>query len=186
MHNGTNNWVRTSVCDRTQIQKQAFLRNSFWDTKDAKTKQLSHFYSMLFPFFSQSYQIYEHKVLIFWNHLWSRHQQTYSAFPFPARNCKTQHSCCGAGLGLGAYHDADVVPVVERERAVHLQQIVLSFEKAFQILRVENHHQGDVVQPAQRGKRLCKQRVHRGVLLPHLNCLTGEKEQWATLSQFHQ
>lgn len=107
---------------------------------------------------------------------------------FQLETAKHSNSCSQTGLEPrwrflpGAYHYPDVVPVMERERPIHLQEIVLSFEKAFEILRVENHHQGDVVQAAQRGKRLCKQRVHCGVLLSHLNCLIGEKEQRAILS----
>lgn len=75
---------------------------------------------------------------------------------------------------------------MKRERAVHLQQIVLSFQKAFQILWVENHHQGNIVQSAQRSERVRKQRVHHGVFASHLNGLIEQKGQLAMLSQARQ
>lgn len=54
------------------------------------------------------------------------------------------------------YHNADVVSVVQRERAIHLQQVVLCPEEAFQVLRVEAHHHRNVVEATKRRKCILK------------------------------
>lgn len=61
------------------------------------------------------------------------------------------------------YHNADVVSVVQREGAVHLQQVVLCPEEAFQVLRVEAHHHRNVVEATERRKSILKYRLRPGV-----------------------
>lgn len=62
-----------------------------------------------------------------------------------------------------AYHDADVVSVVQRQGSVHLQQVVLCAEEARQVMRVEAHHHRDVVEAAERDKRILEYRLRPGV-----------------------
>lgn len=68
----------------------------------------------------------------------------------------------GEGEGGGCtqtHHDADVVSVVQRQGSVHLQQVVLRPEEALQVVRVEAHHHGNVVQTTERRKRVLKYRL---------------------------
>lgn len=53
-------------------------------------------------------------------------------------------------------HDADVVSVVQRQGSIHLQQVVLRPEKAVQILRVEAHNEGNVIEATEGCKGILK------------------------------
>lgn len=64
------------------------------------------------------------------------------------------------------YHDADVVPVVSGQRSVHLKQVMLRLLEAVQILRMEAHHQADVIQPAEQ-KGVLEYRLRSGVHFAH-------------------
>lgn len=74
------------------------------------------------------------------------------------------------------HHDADVVSVVQRQGSVHLQQVVLRPEKTLQVLRVEAHHQGNVVKATEGCKRILKYRLCPGVHFTDFQNLTGGKK----------
>lgn len=65
--------------------------------------------------------------------------------------------------------------VVQRQRAVHLKQIVLCPQEALQVLRVEAHHQRDVVKATQRRKGVLEYRLRPGVLFAYLKDLLKER-----------
>lgn len=65
--------------------------------------------------------------------------------------------------GSKTYHDADVVSVVQRQGSVHLQQVVLRPEEALQVLWVEAHHEGNVVQPMKGCECILKNCLRPGV-----------------------
>lgn len=48
------------------------------------------------------------------------------------------------------YHDGDVVSAVERQGAVHPQQVELAVQEGLQVVGVQSHHLGQVVHMAQR------------------------------------
>lgn len=60
------------------------------------------------------------------------------------------------------YHYANVVPVVTGQGSVHLKQVMLCLLEAVQVLRMEAHHQADVIQPAEQ-KGLLEYRLRSGV-----------------------
>lgn len=72
------------------------------------------------------------------------------------------------------YHDADVVSVVQRQGSVHLQQVVLRPEKTLQVLWMETHHEGNVIQAAEGCKRILKYRLSPGVHFTDLEDLVKE------------
>lgn len=54
---------------------------------------------------------------------------------------------CGQPVSGGrAHHDGDVVPVRERKGAVHAQHVELAPQERLQVLSVQAHDLGDVVQ----------------------------------------
>lgn len=73
--------------------------------------------------------------------------------------------------GIWSYHDADVVSVVQRQGSVHLQQVVLRPQEAVQVLRVETHQEGNVVQTTKGCKRILKYRLRPGVHFTNLKNL---------------
>lgn len=77
-------------------------------------------------------------------------------------------------VGGGAHHDADVVSVVQRQRSVHLQQVVLRPEETLQVLRVKAHHQGNVVKATEGCKCILKYRLCLGVHFTDLKNLWKE------------
>lgn len=50
----------------------------------------------------------------------------------------------------GTYHDGNVVPVGQRKGPIHAQHIELAAEERLQVLSVDTHDLGDVVQAARR------------------------------------
>lgn len=49
--------------------------------------------------------------------------------------------------------------VVKRQWTIHLKQIMLCPKKALQILRMEPHHQGDVVKATEHSKGILENRL---------------------------
>lgn len=61
--------------------------------------------------------------------------------------------------------------VVERQRTIHLKQIMLCPKKALQILRMEPYHQGDVVKATEHCKGILENRLCSFVQFTDLNYL---------------
>lgn len=80
------------------------------------------------------------------------------------------------------YHYANVVPVVAGQGSIHLKQVMLRPQEAVQVMRMEAHHQTDVIQPAER-KGVLEYRLRSGVHFADLKDLLGGKkwENWETL-----
>lgn len=64
--------------------------------------------------------------------------------------------------------------VVQRQGSVHLQQVVLRPEKTLQVLWMETHHEGNVIQAAEGCKRILKYRLSPGVHFTDLEDLVKE------------
>lgn len=79
------------------------------------------------------------------------------------------------GAWIRSYHDADVVSVVQRQGSIHLQQVVLRPEKALQVLWVEAHHEGNVVQATEGCKCILKYRLRPGVHFTDLKNLVSNR-----------
>lgn len=75
------------------------------------------------------------------------------------------------------YHNADVVSVVQRQRSIHLQQVVLCPEEAFQVLWVEAHHHRNVIEATECRKCILKYRLRPGVHFTNFQNLTGKNKQ---------
>lgn len=75
------------------------------------------------------------------------------------------------------YHDADVVSVVQRQGSIHLQQVVLRPQKTLQVLRMETHHQRNVVKATEGCKCILKYRLCPGVHFTDVKNLTEKNEK---------
>lgn len=74
------------------------------------------------------------------------------------------------------------MPVVAGQGSVHLKQVMLRPQEAVQILRMEAHHQADVIEPAKR-KGVLEYRLRSGVHFADLKDL-GQKKSLITRTVF--
>lgn len=80
---------------------------------------------------------------------------------------------------LQSHHYPYVMSAVQRQWTIHLKQVMQSLKKALQILRMEPHHQGDVVKATEHCEGVLKNRLYSFIQFTDLKYLgqQGNKDE---------